>query len=175
MSLIRLRDICLSFGGPALLDHLSLTLEPNERVCLVGRNGSGKSTLLQVLNGEIKADDGKIERNGAVKLARLQQDVPQNFSGSVFDLVALGLGEAAPLLQRYEALLEQIAESSSDELLKELEILQKELENCGGWALEQQVKQVLSRLNLDGSLRFESLSGGLKRRVLLAQALVNEP
>jgi len=175
MSLIRLRDICVSFGGPALLDHLSLTLEPNERVCLVGRNGSGKSTLLQVLNGDIKPDEGLIESSGAIKLARLQQDVPQNFQGSVFDLVAQGLGAMAPLLQRYEQLIHLIADDYSDETLSKLESVQKELEACGGWDMEQLVQRVLSRLSLDGSMRFESLSGGLKRRVLLAQALVKEP
>lgn len=175
MSLIRLRDICVSFGGPALLDHLNLTLEPNERVCLVGRNGSGKSTLLQVLNNDIKPDEGVIESSGAIKLARLQQDVPQNFQGSVFDLVAQGLGAMAPLLQRYEQLIHQIADDYSDETLSKLENVQKELEACGGWDMEQLVQRVLSRLSLDGSMRFESLSGGLKRRVLLAQALVKEP
>jgi len=175
MSLLRLRDICVSFGGPALLDHVNLTLNKGERVCLVGRNGSGKSTLLKTINGEIRPDDGLIETTGALTIARLEQEVPRDYEGTVFDLVALGLGDMAPLIQDYQHLTTELAENYSEEALNRLERVQKELEAKDGWALEQQVSQVLSRLSLDGELRFESLSGGLKRRVLLAQALVKDP
>ena len=175
MSLLRLRDLCVSFGGPALLDHVHLTLNKGERVCLVGRNGSGKSTLLKTINGEIPPDGGVIETSGALTIARLEQEVPQDYSGSVFDLVALGLGDMAPLIQDYQHITTELAENYSEEALKKLEIIQKELEAKDGWALEQQVSRVLSLLNLDGELKFEALSGGLKRRVLLAQALVKEP
>ena len=175
MSLLRLREICVSFGGPALLDHINLTLNKGERVCLVGRNGSGKSTLLKTINNEIPPDEGVIETSGALTIARLEQEVPQEYQGSVFDLVALGLGEMAPLIQSYQHLTTELAENYSEDALNRLEIIQKELEANNGWALEQQVNRVLSRLNLDGELKFESLSGGLKRRVLLAQALVKEP
>jgi len=175
MSLLRLRDICVSFGGPALLDHVNLTLNKGERVCLVGRNGSGKSTLLKTINGEIRPDDGLIETTGALAIARLEQEVPRDYEGTVFDLVALGLGDMAPLIQDYQHLTTELAENYSEEALNKLERVQKELEAKDGWALEQQVSQVLSRLSLDGELRFESLSGGLKRRVLLAQALVKDP
>jgi len=175
MSLLRLRDICVSFGGPALLDHVNLTLNKGERVCLVGRNGSGKSTLLKTINGEIRPDEGLIETSGALTIARLEQEVPRDYEGTVFDLVALGLGDMAPLIQDYQHLTTELAENYSEEALNRLERVQKELEAKDGWALEQQVSQVLSRLSLDGELRFESLSGGLKRRVLLAQALVKDP
>lgn len=175
MSLLRLRDICVSFGGPALLDHVNLTLNKGERVCLVGRNGSGKSTLLKTINGEIRPDEGLIETTGALTIARLEQEVPRDYAGTVFDLVALGLGDMAPLIQDYQHLTTELAENYSEEALNRLERVQKELEAKDGWALEQQVSQVLSRLSLDGELRFESLSGGLKRRVLLAQALVKDP
>lgn len=175
MSLLRLRDICVSFGGPALLDHVNLTLNKGERVCLVGRNGSGKSTLLKTINGEIRPDDGLIETTGALTIARLEQEVPRDYEGTVFDLVALGLGDMAPLIQDYQHLTTELAENYSEDALNRLERVQKELEAKDGWALEQQVSQVLSRLSLDGELRFESLSGGLKRRVLLAQALVKDP
>lgn len=158
-----------------MLDHVNLTLNKGERVCLVGRNGSGKSTLLKTINGEIRPDDGLIETTGALTIARLEQEVPRDYEGTVFDLVALGLGDMAPLIQDYQHLTTELAENYSEEALNRLERVQKELEAKDGWALEQQVSQVLSRLSLDGELRFESLSGGLKRRVLLAQALVKDP
>ncbi|MBL4606958.1 MAG: ATP-binding cassette domain-containing protein [Pseudomonadales bacterium] len=175
MSLLRLRDITVSFGGPALLDHLSLTLNKGERVCLVGRNGSGKSTLLKTINREILPDEGLVETSGALTVARLEQEVPRGYQGSVFDLVAQGLGDMAPLIQQYQHLTTELAENYTEEALYKLEIVQKELEAKDGWALEQQVSQVLSLLSLDGEMKFESLSGGLKRRVLLAQALVKQP
>jgi len=175
MSLLRLRNICVSFGGPILLDHINFTLVKGERVCLVGRNGSGKSTLLKTINGEIPPDEGVIETSGTLKVARLEQEVPQNYHGSVFDLVAQGLGDMAPLIQSYQHITIELAENYSEEALNKLEVIQKELEAKGGWVLEQRVNRVLSRLDLDGELKFETLSGGLKRRVLLAQALVKEP
>ena len=175
MSLLRLRDICVSFGGPYLLDHANLTLEKGERVCLVGRNGSGKSTLLKTINGEITPDEGIIETSGSITVARLEQEVPRDYTGTVFDLVAKGLGKMAPLIQKYHHLTHEMAENYSEELMGELETVQKELEAANGWELEQRVDTTLSRFNLDGDLEFSALSGGLKRRVLLAQTLVREP
>ena len=175
MSLIRLRDICLSFGTHHLLDHADLVIERGEKICLVGRNGTGKSTLLKILAGEIQADSGTIEKNTGVRIARLEQDVPDTGDGTVFEVVAQGLGKAGELLQRYQQLTEQFTVNHDDKLLDTLETVQKELEAHDGWDLQQRVDTTLSKLSLDGSLKFLALSGGLKRRVLLAKALVQDP
>ncbi|PIE40897.1 MAG: ABC transporter ATP-binding protein [Gammaproteobacteria bacterium] len=175
MSLIRLRDICVSFGNHHLLDNANIVIEKGEKICLVGRNGSGKSTLMKVINGEITADSGIIEKNSGVKIARLEQDVPDTGDGTVFDVVAEGLGSAGELLQRYAHLTDQFSETHNEQLMQALEKVQKELESVDGWDLQQRVETTLSKLSLDGSIKFLSLSGGLKRRVLLAKALVQEP
>ncbi|MCL4107944.1 UNVERIFIED_CONTAM: hypothetical protein GTU68_016972 [Idotea baltica] len=143
MPLIQLKNIQVSFGGPALLDQLSLVIEPNERICLIGRNGAGKSTLMKVLNREIKADSGEIIIEKGAVIAQLEQEVPQDMSGSVYDVVASGLAETGELLSQFHTLNE--------------------------------VDTVISKLELNADVDFGQLSGGIKRRVLLARALVQEP
>ena len=175
MSLLRLRDITVSFGGPLLLDHLNLTIEKGDKLCLVGRNGSGKSTLLKVLTGDIKPDDGIIESSGNIRIARLEQDVPDTGEGSVFHVVASGLGDIAPLLDEYHRIIHLVTEDPSEENLNKLEVTQRQLEAKNGWELEQRVETTLSKLSLDGDMMFAELSGGVKRRALLAKALVQEP
>ncbi|OUR90177.1 ABC transporter ATP-binding protein [Gammaproteobacteria bacterium 42_54_T18] len=175
MSLLRLRDITVSFGGPLLLNHLNLTIEKGDRLCLVGRNGSGKSTLLKVLTGDIKPDEGLIESSGNIRIARLEQDVPDTGEGSVFHVVASGLGDIAPLLDEYHRVIHLVTEDPSEENLNKLEVTQRQLEAKNGWELEQRVETTLSKLSLDGDMMFADLSGGIKRRALLAKALVQEP
>ena len=175
MALLSLRDIQLSYTHPPLLDGVSLSIEPGERVCLIGRNGEGKSTLLRVLAGEIQADDGeRVLRRGA-RLARLEQEVPQDLGGPVYEVVAEGAGEAAGLLKAYHAASEALAEDASETALARLHQAQQALESAGGWQLQQQVEQVISRMRLDGKADFAALSGGMKRRVLLARALAGDP
>jgi ATP-binding cassette subfamily F protein uup len=175
MPLIRLRDIQLGFGGPPLLDGVDLGIEKGERICLLGRNGAGKSTLMKVILGELTPDDGERVVSGGVRIARLMQEVPQGTAGSVFEVVADGIGELAGQIKRYHQISQQLAESSDEGLLEQLAKAQHELESADGWALEQRVETVISRLSLDPEMAFAELSGGLKRRVLLAQALVREP
>ncbi len=175
MPLISLRNILLDFGGHPLLDGAELTLEPGERVCLIGRNGTGKSSLMKLIAGEIAADGGTIDRRQGLRCARLTQEVPVEISGSLFDVVAGGLGDMAPVLSRYHAAVHALDEDSSEAALNELERAQHELESRDGWQWEQRVEAVISRLQLDPDLDFASLSGGLKRRVLLARALVTDP
>ncbi|MCB1737921.1 MAG: ATP-binding cassette domain-containing protein, partial [Gammaproteobacteria bacterium] len=175
MSLLRLRGIQLAFGGPNLLDHVDLVIEPGERCCLVGRNGAGKSTLMKLIAGELKADAGKIESDGGLKVARLRQEVPRDASGSVFDVVAAGLGEMGQALSAYHDAIHAISENPDDANMKRLEKAQHRLEAQNGWELEQRVEATLSRLGLDADADFGELSGGWKRRVLLAQALVEDP
>ncbi|MFN2309773.1 MAG: ATP-binding cassette domain-containing protein [Gammaproteobacteria bacterium] len=175
MPLITLRNIQLDFGGKPLLDGADLSLEPGERVCLIGRNGTGKSTLMQVVSGEILPDAGSIDRRQGLRCARLTQDVPADLAGTLFEVVAAGLGAIAPLLTGYHAASLAVAQDATPANLDQLARAQHDLESRDGWQWEQRVDAVLSRLNLEPDLSFESLSGGWKRRVLLARALVAEP
>jgi len=158
-----------------LLDGVNLSIDAGERVCLVGRNGSGKSTLLKVLEGRISPDEGEIEIQQGLKIASLDQHLPEGFNGSVFNCVSEGLGELGALIQRFHQLSAQLASHSNDKLLAQMEHTQHELETRGGWSLEQRVETAISRLSLDADADVQSLSGGVQRRVLLARALVAEP
>ena len=174
MALLNLKQITVSYGGPNLLDKVDFQLDRGERVCLVGRNGAGKSTLMKLIAGEMKADSGEILAAG-LKIARLEQEVPHGTAGSVFDVVAAGLGDIAPLLIDYHHVLHQLETDYSEAVLAALEKAQHKLEAVDGWSVEQKVEQVISRLSLDADAEFSALSGGMKRRVLLAQALVKDP
>ena len=168
MSLIQLQRVDFSIGGPLLLQQVDLSIEANERVCIVGRNGEGKSTLMKLIAGELKADDGEVRVQNGVVVARMAQDVPQDTSGSVFDVVSEGLGDLGHLLARYHHLL---AEGDMDALGD----VQSQIEARHGWDLDRRVTDVLTRLELPSDTDFAALSGGMKRRVLLAQALVRKP
>ncbi|MDE2258475.1 MAG: ATP-binding cassette domain-containing protein, partial [Xanthomonadaceae bacterium] len=168
MPLIQLQRLDHSVGGPLLLEHVDLAIEANERVCIVGRNGEGKSTLLRLLGGEIKPDDGEVRVQNGVRIARLAQEVPQDTTGSVFDVVAQGLGDLGALLAQYHHLL-------GNHDLAALGAVQAQIEAQHGWDLDRRVSHVLERLELPADTDFAALSGGMKRRVLLAQALVRAP
>jgi ATP-binding cassette subfamily F protein uup len=168
MSLIQLQRVDFSIGGPLLLEHVDLSIEAQERVCIVGRNGEGKSTLMKLIAGELRADDGEVRVQNGVIVARMAQEVPQATSGSVFDVVADGLGDLGHLLARYHHLL---AEGDMDALGD----VQDQIEAQHGWDLDRRVTDVLEKLELPGDTDFAALSGGMKRRVLLAQALVRKP
>ena len=175
MSLIRLRNIHVSFGGPAILESISLSIESGERLCLLGRNGTGKSTLLKVIAGEVKADSGELEYKQSLKLAVLDQQPRLDISGSIFDVVAMGLGKNAKLLQDYHHALHNFSENNNAQTIAELERAQDQVDIHNAWQLNQQVEEVLSRMQLDGDEDYAALSGGMKRRVLLAKALVIKP
>ncbi len=170
MPLLQLKNLSLHIGHRALLDQINLSIEPGERLCLLGRNGEGKSTLLRILNDEIDADSGEQQRDSALKIAQLPQEVPQGTAGLVFDVVAQGLGELGAVLAEYHHLLVE-----NPEALDRMGELQSRIDAQDGWNLDSRVASVLTRLNLDPAAEFAALSGGLKRRVLLAQALVHEP
>ena len=175
MALITLRDVVVSFGGAPLLDGLNLQIDPGERVCLVGRNGAGKSTLMKVLAGKITPDDGQIERQQGLVVTRLKQEVPHDTTGSVYDVIADGLGQQGEMLSRYHHASHALATDYSDAAMEELGRAQHALESCDGWDASQRVDTMISRLELPADDEFSSLSGGMKRRVLLAQALVLDP
>ena len=168
MPLMHFQRVDFSVGGPLLLDHVDLTIEPGERVCIVGRNGAGKSTLMRLMAGELKPDDGEIRLQSGVVVARMAQEVPQDTAGSVFDVVAEGLGDLGQLLARYH-------HAVHDGDMAAMADAQSQIEARNGWDLDRRVNDVLARLELPEDTDFAALSGGMKRRVLLAQALVRAP
>ena len=174
MPLITLKKISLSYGTPPLLDAVDLQINANERVCLLGRNGAGKSTLLKLINGDIQADDGKLTVHTGIRVAKLNQEVPADIEGSINEVVAGGLEKAGGLLQNYYHLLHEISTGNMD-LLDQLGNCQQQLEAEGGWEISSRLESIISKLQLDGDIDFNALSGGLKRRVMLARALVNKP
>ena len=176
MALLSIQNVRVSFGGPLLLDNANLQLEHGERVCLLGRNGAGKSTFMKFIHGDLMVDAGEIVRQQDIRISFLPQEVPQDLHGNVFDLVASGLGPLGTSLTHYQNVSAQVAqEGSNRKLLADLDRLQHTLDANGGWLVHQQVEQVLSHLHLDPNAAFETLSGGLKRRTLLAAALVSDP
>ena len=174
MPLLSLDHVGHAYGHVPLLDDVSLQLEPGERVALIGRNGSGKSTLLRIVSGELQPDRGTVWRAPGSTNARLEQDVPLVAGTSVFDVVAEGLGELSALVAAYHHATVEVAHGRA-RALEEMGRLQHELEERDGWRLEQRVEMVLSRLNLPADAPIDTLSGGWRRRVLLARALVASP
>jgi len=175
MSLLRLKDLSLAYGSAPLFEALELTIEKGERVCLLGRNGEGKSTLMKVIAGEVVPDHGEVQTGQGVVIARLDQEVPVEVTGSVFDIVADGLDALGDLIRQYHHVSAEVSAEPSEQNLERLARIQHKLEAAGAWALEQRVESVLSRLELDPDAAFDTLSGGRKRRVLLARALVRDP
>lgn len=175
MPLVTLQDIFLSYGQPPLIDHINLVIEPGERVCLIGRNGAGKSTLLKILTGQVIADDGVLKRAAGVKIAQLEQSVPHDAVGSVFDVIAEGLGAEGKLAARYHHLILELSANPTDKVMRELEECQAELERVDGWDINQRVEAIVTKMDLNPDVDISSLSGGYKRRVLLARALVCKP
>ncbi|MBX3689420.1 ATP-binding cassette domain-containing protein [Dokdonella sp.] len=172
MALIQLLGVDYGVGGPLLLEQVDLTIEPGERVCIVGRNGAGKSTLLKLIAGELRPDDGEVRVQGGVRIARLGQEVPHEVSGSVFDVVAGALGELGALLAQFHHLTHHLEVEGA---AAQLAAVQARIDAGNGWNLDQRVTRVLARLELDEEREFAVLSGGMKRRVLLARSLVLEP
>ena len=173
--ILNARHLVLGFGAEPVLDDASLTIEAGERVALLGRNGAGKSSLLRLIAGDIQPDSGELVLASGVRIARLAQEMPAATGRTVYEVVAEGLGETGELLRRYSRLSDMVAGDPSAEHLQALEEAQHALEAAEGWSLHQRVETVLSRVKLAGPLRYEDLSGGMRRRVLLARALVREP
>jgi len=171
LPLIRLNQIEFSIGTQMLLDKVSLTLEKGDRLGLLGRNGAGKSTLLRILSGELLPEDGERWVDPNIQVTRLEQALPDNLELTTYEYVATGLADVGALLSRYHSL----AADGSAEALKELSTIQDQLEHADGWSLDQRIARILDQLDLTATEALSTLSGGWRRRVALARALVSEP
>lgn len=175
MQILNIKDLMVSFGHKPLFQNANLQVDMNERIALVGRNGAGKSTLLKIIAGESSADSGALQFSKGVTVAMLPQTVPAKLSGSVYDIVATGLPEIGKLLQAYQAVLQKLSTDCSESILAEQALIAHKIDACDGWSFDQKIQTILSKLDLTGSHSVADLSGGLKRRVLLARAIVNDP
>jgi ATP-binding cassette subfamily F protein uup len=174
MPLLNLNGVSLAYGLHPLLDQVDLSIEPGERVCLVGRNGSGKSTQLRVIAGVTQPDDGTVWRHDTLRISHLEQEVPSDSEDTVYDVVASGLGELGELLAEYHALAARLAASQSDDLQR-LSTLQQRIEALDGWTVDNRIATALTRLSLPADRLLAECSGGLRRRAMLARALVSDP
>ncbi len=172
MPLLRVTELDLSFGPHVILDNASFQLFRGDRICLVGRNGAGKSTLMKLVEGIIKPDGGNIWRKPSLRVSRLEQELPTADEQTVMEVVASGLADIGQLLKDYDELA---ANAMDDAALKKLERLQHDIEAADGWNYQQRIDAVLSRLNLPADKVMSSLSGGWRKRVALAKALVTSP
>lgn len=176
--MITLDAVSVAFGHFPLLDRVTLSITPGERIAVLGRNGEGKSTLLKVLSGDLPPDAGAIWREPGTRVARLDQDASELDAGpageTVFDAVAAGLGTLRDLVQAYHHAAARVAHGDAA-AIGEMGRLQHELEERDGWRIEQRTETILTKLSLDADARVAELSGGWRRRVLLARALVSEP
>ncbi|MBX9810692.1 MAG: ATP-binding cassette domain-containing protein [Burkholderiales bacterium] len=175
MPLVTLDQACLAFGHAPLLDHADLTLDAGERVALIGRNGSGKTSLLKVIAGRQQLDDGHVRLGSGLRIALVEQEPELDPRHTVFEAVAQGVGEAFGLLLEYHALSHELAGAPAAAGLERLQQLQHDLEHADGWRLNSRIEAVIARLGLREDAVVGRLSGGVRKRVALAQALVAEP
>ncbi len=175
MAVIGMRDVCWGFGDPPLLEKVTFQIAKGERVCLLGRNGVGKSTLLKLLAGAILPDSGDVWRQQGATVAVLEQDVPTGFDGTIFDVVAEGLGPKGKALAEHNKISIQLETVNTPELVKRRNELQNRLNSGSGWELLRQVESVLSKTRLNPENKFADLSAGMKRRTLFARALAGHP
>lgn len=174
MALLTVENASLAFGHVALLDHADFSLEPGERVGLIGRNGAGKSSMLKAVAGLAKLDDGYIRVSQSARVAFVPQEPLLDIDDTVFDAVAGGLGKLKQILHDYHAAADAAANGDA-EALERLTDIQHDLEALDGWRFDSLIATTLSSLNLDPTKRISELSGGWKKRVALARALVSEP
>ncbi len=175
MPLLRLDKVNLAYGHRPLLENADLEIFRGERVCLLGRNGEGKSSMMRLISGQVVADDGTCWVRPGIRVAQLSQEVDLDSDDIVFKVVAGGLPGLADLLTDYHEAAVSLTNNPGPGEVNRLARLQHELEAADGWKMEQRVETVLSRLGLDGDVLFSSLSGGWRRRAMLARALVSDP
>ena len=174
MPLLRLEEISLAYGHVPLLAGVDFQIDAGERVCLVGRNGTGKTTLLRVITGAVAPDDGEIWRMDTLRVAHLEQDVAPDTDQTIYEVVAGGSGELGSLLNEYHEMAHR-ASALDNAALQNLAQMQARIDSLSGWNLNQKVDTMLTRLNLPGDKRLSECSGGIRRQVMLARALVCNP
>ncbi len=174
MALVSLQNVSLSFGGTVILENLNLQIEKNQRICLLGRNGAGKTTLMRTLAGEVKPDSGTVQTGTDVRVSYFAQNIPLDLQGSAFAIIAKALGESGRLIVSYHE-AENALKAGSPDAAEELEVLRQQMDKLEAWKLLDDIGRIISRMDIDADWRYESLSGGQKRRVLLAAALVSQP
>jgi len=174
MSLIRLQQAKLEFADQIILSDADLSVEKEERICLIGRNGAGKTTLMKILLGQQDIDSGQMHVTQGLRISVLSQDLPDADELLVSELVGQGLAGQQQLIEEYET-LSMAADGQTPRNLQKLEQLQSAIEQGGGWNTDQQIESTLSQLGLDGDKKLNELSGGWRRRVALAKALVSAP
>jgi ATP-binding cassette subfamily F protein uup len=175
MAVISLSNAQLAFGHVALLDHAEFSIETSERVGLIGRNGTGKSSLLKIIAGNFKLDDGLLVMQQGITIAYVEQEPQFDPDQTVFDAVASGLGDLPKLLQEYEAITGQFGGDNDDALMERMHDIQVQLDAANAWSLGNTVETTLEKLNLSKDAIMSTLSGGMKKRVALACALVSAP
>jgi len=173
MTLATLTDVSIAFGDNLLLDRASLSLEPGEKIGLIGRNGEGKTTLLKIIGSAVPIDEGEVRFNPGAVVATLEQTPSDISDSTVFDFVARGLGKTGQLLAQYLK-LSATSDPARDDLAR-LAAIQAQLDSGDGWNLRATVERTLGRLGLDGTVKISTLSGGWQRRASLARALVSNP
>lgn len=173
MDLIQFQEVSISFGSAPLLDRASLAISQNDQLCVLGRNGTGKSTLFKLLSREIEPDSGEIRFNRDVTISLLPQDLPERLDVSVYDFVASAFESEKSLLSDYHRLVSE--EHPRQEQLERLTRIQQEIEHKDLWHLEQRINRVIERVELDADDRVSSLSGGKRRLLALAKAIVVNP
>ena len=178
MSLVRINNGSLAYGYIPLLLNADFTIEPGERVCIVGRNGAGKSSLMKVLSGDVLLDDGEFNIANDVNVSRLQQDPPKAETGTVYAYIAAGLKEIGEALEKYHQLSHDVADANPEQMermLNQMQRLQEVLDHNNGWQLDSRIIQNCQLLGLDPDKPLNELSGGWQRKVALARALVVNP
>ncbi len=168
MPLLKITNLCLSYGEQTIFDDESLQLDAGDRLCIIGRNGVGKSTLLKIIENQAAPDSGNVWRDSAVVVTSLSQELPELDDTTVFDHVASGISDIVEALEQYD-------NAVADNDLKAMERLQHIIEEGDGWNLKNRIEQVLTRLDLDAETPMSSMSGGWRRRAALARALVANP
>jgi len=172
--LLSLKQVSLAFGHLPLLKDVNFQIEKGERVCLVGRNGTGKSTMFRVISGIYEPDEGEIWQQPNLRISYLEQEVPEDETSSIYDIVATGLGDLGQLLSEYHHALHNMDEQDPSSL-QVISELQHKIELCDGWNSDQKIETILSKLNLPQDKLLKDCSGGIRRRVMLARALVSDP
>jgi ATP-binding cassette subfamily F protein uup len=175
MALISIQDVSLVLGGQRMFDNISLQVDAGERVALLGRNGVGKTTLMKVVAHQMRVDSGEISYQKGTRVTHLLQEVPVDLTGTIFDIVLSGLPDRVKLLSDLHHLHQRLQTEDTPQLMAQLDRLHAEMDRTHGWETQRQIEDVVSHTQVDPDSRFEQLSGGEKRKVLLAKALVLKP